>query len=137
MAARLKQAAWAVLALLLLSGCGGNPLPAGMDEAALLEAGRDVMLLLVGGAFDEVHALLREDVAEGVTAEDLQSLTLRQLDGAGVYKQIESSMATGQSSNGEEYGVAVLYCTFFKDKALFRLAFDPDMALIGLEINRQ
>ena len=56
MAARLKQAAWAVLALLLLSGCGGNPLPAGMDEAALLEAGRDVMLLLVGGAFDEVHA---------------------------------------------------------------------------------
>ena len=78
MAARLKQAAWAVLALLLLSGCGGNPLPAGMDEAALLEAGRDVMLLLVGGAFDEVHALLREDVAEGVTAEDLQSLTLRQ-----------------------------------------------------------
>ena len=52
-------------------------------------------------------------------------------------KQIESSMATGQSSNGEEYGVAVLYCTFSKDKALFRLAFDPDMALIGLEINRQ
>lgn len=137
MAVRLKQAAWAVAALLLLAGCGGNPLPAGMEEAALLEAGRDVMLLLVGGEFEEVHALLREDVAEGVTVEDLQGLALRQLDGAGVYKQIESSMATGQSSDGEAYGVAVLYCTFSKDKVLFRLAFDPDMALIGLEINRQ
>ena len=103
----------------------------------LLEAGRDVMLLLVGGAFDEVHALLREDVAEGVTAEDLQSLTLRQLDGAGVYKQIESSMVTGQSSGGEDYGVAVLYCRFAKDRVLFRLAFDPDLALIGLEIRKQ
>ena len=126
----------ALSALLLLSGCGGNPLPAGMDEAALLEAGRDVMLLLVGGAFDEVHALLREDVAEGVTAEDLQSLTLRQLDGAGVYKQIDSRMATGQTSNGESYGVAVLYCKFSEDNVLARLAFDPNLCLIGLEIKK-
>jgi len=137
MAARLKRIPLAVLALLLLAGCGGKPLPAGMEEAALLEAGRDVVLLLVGGDYEEVHALLRADVAEGVTAADLQGLALRQLDGAGVYRQIESSMTTGQSSDGEDYGVAVLYCSFTEDTVLFRLAFDPDMELIGLEIKRQ
>ena len=46
-------------------------------------------------------------------------------------------MTTGQSSDGEEYGVAVLYCSFSKDEVLFRLAFDPNYALIGLEIRKQ
>ena len=46
-------------------------------------------------------------------------------------------MVTGQSSDGEDYGVAVLYCRFAKERVLFRLAFDPDLALIGLEIRKQ
>ena len=110
------------LIILLLAGCQGKPLPAGMDEDALLERGQEVLL---------------EDVAAGTSAEDIQSLVLRQLDGAGVYKQIESRMTTGQSSNGEHYGVAVMYCQFSKDDVLVRLAFDPQMALIGLEVKKQ
>ena len=124
------------LIILLLAGCQGKPLPPGMDEAALLEKGQEVLLELVGGDYEAVYGRLREDVAAGASAEDIQSLALRQLDGAGVYKQIESRMATGQSSNGESYGVAVLYCQFSKDDVLVRLAFDPDMALIGLEIKK-
>ena len=138
-AMRRREASLAalVMALLLLAGCQGSPLPGGMEEEALLEAGRDVVLLLVGGDYEAVHAALRPDVAETVAAEDIQSLVLQQTDGAGVYKQIESSMVTGQSSDGEDYGVAVLYCRFAKDRVLFRLAFDPDLAIIGLEIRKQ
>ena len=73
---------------------------------------------------------------ETLTTEDIQSLALNQLDGAGVYKQIEKSMTTGQSSDGEDYGVAVLYCEFSEKDVLFRLAFDPDMALIGMDIQQ-
>jgi len=125
------------LIILLLAGCQGKPLPAGMDEDALLERGQEVLLELVGGDYEAVYGQLREDVAAGTSAEDIQSLVLRQLDGAGVYKQIESRMTTGQSSNGEHYGVAVMYCQFSKDDVLVRLAFDPQMALIGLEVKKQ
>lgn len=127
----------AVLAALLLAGCQGKALPAGMEEQTLLTAGKDVMLLLVGGEYEAVYNALREDVRASTSVQAIQELVLAQLDGAGVYKQIESSMATGQSSSGEEYGVAVLYCAFSKDDVLFRLAFDPDMTLIGMEIKKQ
>lgn len=126
-----------VMALLLLAGCQGNPLPDGMDEAVLLEAGRDVVLLLVSGDYESVRAALRPDVAETVAEEDIQRLVLQQTDGAGVYKQIDSSMVTGQSSDGEDYGVGVYYCQYAKKKVLFRIAFDADMQLIGMEVKKQ
>ena len=138
---RRKAAPLAALVLalaLLLAGCrGGNPLPDGMEEEPLLAAGRDVMLQLVGGDYEAVHGALRADVAEGTTVEDIRDLVLRQLDGAGVYKQISDSMATGQTTNGETYGVAVLYCEFSKEEVLFRLAFDAEMDLIGIDIRQQ
>ena len=133
---RAASLAALVMALLLLAGCQGSPLPGGMEEEALLEAGRDVVLLLVGGDYEAVHAALRPDVAETVAVEDIQSLVLQQTDGAGVYKQIESSMVTGQSSDGEDHGVGVYYCQYARKKILFRVAFDTGMQLIGLEVKK-
>ncbi len=43
-------------------------------------------------------------------------------------------MATGQSSNGERYGVAVFYCNYSKKNVMFRLAFDTSYELIGMEV---
>ena len=125
-----------LLSLVLLPGCQGKALPEGMSEDALLEAGKDVMLLVVQGDYQSVLETFRSDVQETLTVEDIQTLALRQLDGAGVYKQIEKSMTTGQSSDGEHYGVAVLYCEFSEKDILFRLAFDADMALIGMDIQQ-
>ena len=125
-----------LLSLVLLTGCQGKALPEGMSEDALLEAGKDVMLLVVQGDYQSVLETFRSDVQETLTVEDIQTLALRQLDGAGVYKQIEKSMTTGQSSDGEHYGVAVLYCEFSEKDILFRLAFDTDMALIGMDIQQ-
>lgn len=125
-----------LLSLALLTGCQGKALPEGMSEDALLEAGKDAMLLVVQGDYQSVLETFRSDVQETLTVEDIQTLALRQLDGAGVYKQIEKSMTTGQSSDGEHYGVAVLYCEFSEKDILFRLAFDADMALIGMDIQQ-
>lgn len=132
----LCSAVGLLLSLALLAGCQGGDLPAGMSEEALLEAGKDVMLLVVQGEYEAVQEAFRADVGETLTAQNIQDLALRQLDGAGVYKQIEKAMTTGQSSDGEHYGVAVLYCEFSEKDVLFRLAFDPDMALIGMDIQQ-
>jgi len=123
--------------LLLLCGCRGKPLPAGMEETALTEAGRAVVLQLVQDEYEAVRESFREDVRESVTADQLRTLLLQQTDGAGVYRQIESTMVTGQSSDGEHYGVAVLYCEYSEDDVLFRVAFDKNLKLIGLEIRKQ
>lgn len=123
--------------LLLLCGCQGKPLPAGMEETALTEAGRAVVLQLVQDEYEVVRESFREDVRESVTADQLRTLLLQQTDGAGVYRQIESTMVTGQSSDGEHYGVAVLYCEYSEDDVLFRVAFDKNLKLIGLEIRKQ
>ena len=93
--------------------------------------------MLAGGDYGAVRDMMREDVAAGATEEDIQALVLKQTGDAGVYKEISDSMATGQSSNGESYGVAVFYCKYEKKNILFRLAFDPDYALIGFEIKKQ
>ena len=107
-----------------------------MEEDRLLSAGREVLAALVSGDYETVCGMLRPDVAAEVSEEELRSLMLRQLDGAGVYKQIESSMVTGQSSDGEDYGVAVVYCKYSKKNVLFRLAFDTSYELIGLEVRK-
>lgn len=123
-----------VLLVLLLCGCQGRPLPEGMNEETLLQNGREIVALLASGSYEEVHGMMREDVAAEVTAERMQQLVLKQTDGAGSYKQIESCMATGQSSNGESYGVAVFYCNYSKKNVMFRLAFDTSYELIGMEV---
>ena len=123
--------------LLLLTSCKGNPLPNGMEEETLLQAGQEVVLLVVDGNYEEVYAAFRPDVAETMTAGDIEALVQRQLEGAGEYREITDRMATGQSSQGESYGVAVFYCSYTGDKVLFRVAFDPQMSLIGLEVKRQ
>lgn len=137
-ALKQKTRSFAALALLacLLCGCQGKPLPEGMDEETLLKNGREVTILLAGGDYEAVRERMREDVAADVTAEDIQALVLKQTDGAGTYKQIDSFMATGQSSDGESYGVAVFYCNYSKKNVMFRLAFDANYELIGMEVKK-
>ena len=133
-----KTQSLAALALMvcLLCGCQGKPLPEGMDEETLLKNGREVTILLAGGDYGAVLERMREDVAADVTAEDIQALVLKQTDGAGTYKQIDSFMTTGQSSDGESYGVAVFYCNYSKKNVMFRLAFDVNYELIGMEVKK-
>ena len=131
-----SAAVLALVVILLLSGCQGKPLPAGMEEEELLRHGREVVALLAGGDYEAVYGLMREDVAAGASVEDIQNLVIQQTDGAGTYKQIDSTMTTGQSSNGESYGVAVFYCDYSKKDVLFRLAFDANYELIGMEVKK-
>ena len=133
---KIWSAALLAVLLLLLCGCQGKPLPAGMDEETLLQHGREVVILLTNEDYTAVRDLLREDVASSVAPEDIQRLVIQQTGSAGTYKEIDSTMVTGQSSEGESYGVAVFYCKYEKKNVLFRLAFDTNYELIGMEVKK-
>jgi len=120
-----------------LAGCGGEALPEGVEEEALLAAGREVVLQIVEGDYQGVHQAFRQDVRESTSAEAVRDLALSGMGGAGVYKQIDSSMTTGQTVGGEQIGVAVFYCEFSEDDVLFRVSFDGELSLVGLSIQKQ
>ena len=122
--------------LVLLTGCSPKSLPAGMEEDEVLEAGREVVIQLVKGEFEAVTERFREDIRETITPDQLRELLEGEASGAEEYKEIIDAMATGRESDGEEFAVAVVMAKYEKDKVLFEVAFDPDMQMIGLRVEK-
>lgn len=132
-----KVIAMCMLGLLLLTGCSPAPLPDGMDETAVEEAGWAVVQLLIDGDYAAVLEQFRDDVEENISEEDVSTMMATATEDAGEFVSRSDMMATGQSSDGEDYGVAVILCEYRKEKVLFRVAFDTDMELIGIEATQQ
>ena len=106
-------ASLAMLLLLVLSGCKGNKLPDGMDEDKVSSAGLAVMSQLTKGEYEEVYDALREDVREQTSAD-----------------AIEEMMDTAT----EPHAIAVIGAKYDKKSVVFRIAFDTEMNLIGLDV---
>ena len=125
-----------VLACLLLTGCSrGNPLPDGMEEQSVITAGIEIVKMAGEGEYEEIWSRFREDVRESLTVEQIRDLVEDAAADCGDYIQVEDSMATGQESDGESYGVAVIYALYSDGNLLYRVAFDPSMTLIGLSVS--
>ena len=133
----MKRTLLPLLALLalLLAGCSGNPLPQGMEEEDVLEQGRQVQQLLLDGDWQAVYDRLRQDARETASPEKIQALVEQVTGEAGAYVKTEDTMATGQElDDGEQYATAVFYCKHEKEDVLWRIAFDTEMTLMGLEL---
>ena len=120
---------------LLLSGCTPRALPEGMEEDAVIAAGQELTELLLGGSYEEAAGRFREDIE--VSADVLRGLMEDAAAGIGPYLGRRDAMATGRTVDGVEYGEAVILCEYKKDDVLFRVCFDTDMILVGLEITKQ
>lgn len=122
----------------VLSGCKGNPLPDGMDEDAVVSAGLSMMNELVGGEYDAVYAALREDVRAKTSTDAIREMMETAADGLGTYRKVTDTMATGVTKEGiEPHGIAVIRAKYDKKSIYFRIAFDTELELIGLEIKRK
>ena len=129
----------AALVLSLLGGCKvkGSPLPGGMEEAALLDAGREIVTLLNASDWQEVYGRLRPASQALTSPEAFQTYMVQRLDKAGSYVQETDALATGQTiqDTGEEYGTAVLYCKHEKKTLVYRIAFSTEMELIDFDVS--
>lgn len=127
-------ASLAILLLLVLSGCKGNKLPDGMDEDKVSSAGLAVMSQLTKGEYEEVYDALREDVREQTSADDIKKMMDAATEGRGSFKKVKDSMVTGVTNTEEVHGIAVIRAKYDKKSVIFRIAFDPEMNLIGLDV---
>lgn len=127
-------ASLAMLLLLVLSGCKGNKLPDGMDGDKVSSAGLAVMSQLTKGEYEEVYDALREDVREQTSADDIKKMMDAATEGRGSFKKVKDSMVTGVTNTEEVHGIAVIRAKYDKKSVIFRIAFDPEMNLIGLDV---
>ena len=124
----------ALLLALALSGCKGNKLPDGMDEDEVSRAGLSVMSQLTKGEYEAVYDALREDVREQTSADDIKKMMDAATEGRGHFKKVKDSMVTGVTDTEEVHGIAVIRAKYDKKSVIFRIAFDPEMNLIGLDV---
>lgn len=137
-AKRVMGMTLALILVFVLAGCSGKPLPEGMDEETLLDAGREIVALLNQGEYQEVYDRMRADGQAESTVENIQDAMEDLLDEVGAYKKETDSLATGQTlDSGEEYGTAVLYCKHEKKNAVYRVAFSTQMELMGFTVGEQ
>lgn len=137
-ARRVIGAALALLLVLALAGCSGKPLPEGMDEGALLDAGREIVTLLNEGDYQGVYDRMRADGQEASTVDDVREAMENLLDEVGPYVKENDTLATGQTlDSGEEYGTAVFYCKHEKKNVVYRVAFSTEMELMGFTVGKQ
>lgn len=138
---RLLTLCAALGAAFLLCSCSvdGNPLPDGMEETTVLDAGREVVTDLNEGDWQSVYDLMREDAKTATgSPEAIEAHMQAVLDKVGAYKSEEDSMATGQElDSGEQYATAVFYCKHEKNQAMYRIAFSTDMELLGLQVSKK
>ena len=133
---RKKELLLAALGLLLtfvLSGCG-SALPEGMDEDTVVSAGLKIMDKLVDGDYDAVCDALREDVREQTSADAIEEMMDTATEGRGSFKKVKDSMVTGVTDADEPHAIAVIGAKYDKKSVVFRIAFDTEMNLIGLDV---
>lgn len=140
---RLLALCMAACTAFLLCSCGpveGNPLPDGMDETTVLEAGEQIVTELNAGDWQAVYDQLRDDAKTATGSPDaIRDHMNAVLKKVGAFKSIEEAMATGQKlkDTGEEYATAVFYCEHEKNQAMYRIAFSTELELIGLQVTKQ
>ena len=127
-------ASLAMLLLLVLSGCKGNKLPDGMDEDEVSRAGLSVMSQLTKGEYAAVYDAMREDVRAQTSAEAIETMMERATEGRGHFKKVKDSMVTGVTDADEPHAIAVIGAKYDKKSVVFRIAFDTEMNLIGLDV---
>lgn len=127
----------ALLCACVLTGCKGKALPKGMEEDKVLSAGQEIVDLLVAGDCQSVYDRLRPDIQAATTVDAIAQLREETLDGVGEYKQVGNTMVTGITDGSEPQGIAVIYCKYTKKNVRFRIAFDPDMELIGFAMAKK
>lgn len=123
-----------ILVMSLLFGCSGNKLSDKFDEQEVLDKGKKVVDVINTRQYEDVIALLREDLQSQITADQLVTAWDDQIVAAGEFEKIRNTAIESQedSVTKEEYVTVVLEAIYAEDTLIYTLSFDEDLMMIGL-----
>ena len=123
-----------ILVMSLLFGCSGNKLSDKFDEQEVLDKGKEVVEVINTRQYEDVIALLREDLRSQITADQLVTAWDDQIVAAGEFEKIRNTAIESQedSVTKEEYVTVVLEAIYAEDTLIYTLSFDEDLMMIGL-----
>ncbi len=123
-----------ILVMSLLFGCSGNKLSDKFDEQEVLDKGKEVVEVINTRQYEDVIALLREDLQSQITADQLVTAWDDQIVAAGEFEKIKNTAIESQedSVTKEEYVPVVLEAVYAEDTLIYTLSFDEDLMMIGL-----
>ncbi len=123
-----------ILVMSLLFGCSGNKLSDKFDEQEVLNKGKEVVNIINTRQYEDVIALLREDLQSQITADQLVTAWDDQIVVAGEFEKIKNTAIESQedSVTKEEYVTVVLEAVYAEDTLIYTLSFDEDLMMIGL-----
>jgi len=123
-----------ILTLVLLCACAAGKLADTFDEDEVKDAAKAAAATINTRDYDAVIALLREDLQDQVTAEQLRGAWDESLVSAGVFVKYKAVTVAGtqDKTTKEDYAMAVLVCKYENGSQTFTLTFDSNYALVGL-----
>lgn len=127
-----------VLTSLLLTvcamGCSARPLPGGLTEEDVERAAKGALEVILTEDYDAVVSMLRPDLADAISASDLEDAWAPAFEALGAFENIEDIVCMGTYDKGmaENFATAVVSCSFAEGTAIFTLSFDCDLYLCGL-----
>lgn len=124
------------LTLALLCGCTRGKLADSFDENKVKDAAKAAVTIINTQDYDAVITLLREDLQDQVTAEQLHDAWDDSLVSNGAFVKYKSVTVVGtkDETTKEDYALAVLVCKYENGSQTFTLTFDSDYLLVGLHM---
>ena len=118
----------------LLIACTSQELSDAFDQETLEDTAGKTVELLNDRNFEDVTALVREDLQELLSAQQLETALEPVLDDYGTFEEIKSITMVGSNDaeTQEEFAVCVLICNYENGKATYTLTFDTEYQLVGL-----
>ncbi|MED9967449.1 MAG: DUF3887 domain-containing protein [Blautia sp.] len=122
----------ALLAAVMLTGCGKAKLPEGFEEAAVKEMAEQSIELFNARDYEALWEMGSDELKESITAEQFAQACDPYLDKCGAFEEISKSVVMGGTDKnaGIDYAGAVMVGDYEDGKIQFTVAFDQNMEMI-------
>lgn len=120
--------------LLGLAGCTATQLPAGYNEAAVIQAAKTAIEHLNAGEYAAItDEMVRDDLKAALSAEVLANAAAQVVSPAGAFQSYQNTVAAGGKikETGEAYAIVVVVAEYEQKKVTFTISFNQDLKIIG------
>ena len=122
----------ALLAAVILTGCGKAKLPEGFEVSAVKEKAEQSIELFNARDYEALWEMGSDELKESITVEQFAQACDPYLDKCGAFEEISKSVVMGGTDKnaGIDYAGAVMVGDYEDGKIQFTVAFDQNMEMI-------